>query len=103
MLRVWLGVAIVGRTSHRGQSTGPEVSVPNSKSAGPARPLGTRILPVYVFSLLLPAHLQNALLDRNFLYTAYVERPVSLSLSPAFTFAIDAYYSYVGSAHCVFL
>jgi hypothetical protein len=62
----------------RGQSTGPEVSVPNSKSAGPARPLGTRILPVYVFSLLLPAHLQNALLDRNFLYTASAEGVIVL-------------------------
>ncbi len=47
-----------------------QASAPDSQKA--SRPLGTRILPVYVFSLLLSPHLQNSLLDRISLYTACV-------------------------------
>jgi hypothetical protein len=59
----WMGL------THRSQ---PAAQASASDSQKASRPLGTRILPVYVFSLLLSPHLQNSLLDRSSLYTACV-------------------------------
>lgn len=56
----------------------PAAQASASDSQKASRPLGTRILPVYVFSLLLSPHLQNSLLDRSSLYTASAEGVIVL-------------------------